>query len=383
MAREKQSKDASLSHKPVHEHSKSVPTATKAFAHQRRITIPPSMDDESGSWIDGAWVASCVAPLEGQPVYELFDEEELATALNLIQESSDKDLLRRDLAVHARLTASGPRRVLRTVPPGYEQIVDRWNDAFPNGGEVFDYLRGMCALAQDGDNSLRMSPLLFDGPPGVGKTLVAELIGSTFGASFVRVSMAAAETGSTLSGSDRIWSNTRIGKVFDELTSLRGANPCFLLDELDKTTGDPRFDPLGPLHDLLEPTTAKSFRDLSFPTVRLDASRVLWIATSNNVDDIPDSILNRFIVFRFHHATDSQIEAVVRSVIERAKSEDVALIPYELTESAVRRFCGTSPRSIGKLFRAACGRAARERRLLVDAFDIPLDNLARSRRIGF
>ena len=97
-------------------------------------------------------------------------------------------------------------------------------------------------------------------------------------------------------GSDRCWGNTSHGALFDLICLGEHANPIVILDEIDKVSNRSNYDPLGPLHTLLEPSTSIHARDISVD-FEFDASQVTWIATANDARWIPAPLLSRFTQF--------------------------------------------------------------------------------------
>lgn len=257
---------------------------------------------------------------------------------------------------------------------------------FPNAESVFDLLQECCALAVIDDRVLRMPPMVIEGPPGCGKTFIAEEIGRAFGGGFTRVAMGGMEMGSELGGSDPSWSSTRVGKVFDALVFGAHANPVFQLDEIDKATGDPRFDPYASLHDLLESASAQKFRDRSFDRVALNASHIVWIATANHVDRIPEAIRSRLTSVVVEMPSAGQVPAIVDSVMRRLQQDRPVLCRFTLADDVAPDLHHESPRSIRLLLGQACARAAQEGTVLVSACHLSGERsvgAVRIRRIGF
>ena len=102
--------------------------------------------------------------------------------------------------------------------------------------------------------------------------------------------------GWVLTGASAQWHNARPGKVAQTLVEGDYANPIVVLDEVDKTGGDHRYDPMGALYALLERDTAMQFKD-EFLDVSMDASHILWVATANDESVLPEPILNRMNVY--------------------------------------------------------------------------------------
>jgi ATP-dependent Lon protease len=161
---------------------------------------------------------------------------------------------------------------------------------------------------------MALPPILLIGPPGVGKTHFTLALAKAMDRPIERHSFDSAYAGSALLGSDRHWANTKTGLVFDAICLGESADPIILLDELDKADTVSRSSPLGPLHSLLEPVTARDVVDISVG-IRFDASHVFWIATANDLRNIPESIQSRFRIFILQAPTAGQALDLARAVV--------------------------------------------------------------------
>ena len=312
----------------------------------------------------------------------LFEPGELLSAQKAVNERGSDDLRRRDQGILDALQTSW-QKPLMPIPEDYEAILSGWRVTFPNADSVLDLLQECCALAAIDDRVLRMPPIVIEGRPGCGKTFMAEEIGRVFGGGFRRVSMAGMEMGSELGGSDPSWSTTRVGKVLEALVYGGYANPVFLLDEIDKAVGDPRFDPFAALHDLMEPASARRFRDRSFDRVALNAGNIIWIATANDADRIPAAIASRLTRVSVEMPSASQVPAIVSSVMNRLQQDRPGLGRFNLGDDVASALLQESPRSMGQLLTRACARAAQEGTFLVSARHLPAERSVGTRRIGF
>lgn len=261
----------------------------------------------------------------------------------------------------------GPNR-FASCPCG-NGFVNDLEAEFPNFEEVADELRAHIRLSMAA-NDLQLPPILLLGNPGVGKTYFAERLAAELGTVFVPVSMAQATAGWILSGSSSQWSHSKPGKVFEALVDEDFADPVFLVDEIDKAGGDPRYDPLGPFHDLLERRTATRFVD-EFADVPIDASRVVWIATANNLESIPKPLQSRMMVFEIRDPSKEEKREMVRKMYARAlKSPWGHELDDELPTATIDALLQFEPRTANKLIPSACGRALNAGRRTVEPSDV-------------
>lgn len=337
----------------------------------------PPIPDDSCSWGD------CCLGWEG-PVWCIVDWREIervfAARVARVSYADNK----RMTSVMATFRARGEYRKLATIRQDWRSRLCALERDFPNFGDVVDYLRGAYAMAEKEDGVPRLSPLLLDGPPGVGKSLFATAFAELLGSGMVTVHMEAAQTASALTGSEEHWGNTKPGQLFNILVEQDFANPVVFIDEIDKAA-DGEHDPLMGLFALLEPGTASRFADLSYPWVTLDASRVLWVCTSNDADTLPAPILDRLRCFAIAPPTEQQARRIVQKIYANIVVETPSAAAIRLSRSAVDALVTLSPRRIQHALREAIGRAMYDGRKRVLERDIPLevDVGVDTKRIGF
>ncbi|MEC4683593.1 MAG: AAA family ATPase, partial [Nitrospirota bacterium] len=187
------------------------------------------------------------------------------------------------------------------VPAPDVSVVRALAQEFPHFARagVIEALEESLVLARAGDGNLFFPPILLLGDPGVGKTRFFRRMGEMFAVlSRFELDCAMASAGWILSGSSSTWAGSKAGAVFSLLATDRGGlgNPLIFLDELDKAREMRDSTPLQTLYTLLEPEGARQFRDEFFP-IRLDASRILWMAAGNELSPIPAPIQSRFRIF--------------------------------------------------------------------------------------
>ena len=209
--------------------------------------------------------------------------------------------------------------------------------------------------------------------------MLAQLIGEWVGGGYACIRYESAQNSSELGGSSSFWSNTAPGKLFNMLTDGQYANPTFFLDEIDKVSAR-EYDPLGPLYALLEPGTARTFSDLSWPFLQLDCSRINFIAACNDPLNIPDPIQARLRKFEIPKPTAEQALIIASNIISDERQRHAAHVQF--SEAAINALCQLSPRRMRQFAQEALGRALLNGRDVVLVKDIATED-RQQRGIGF
>jgi ATP-dependent Lon protease len=270
-----------------------------------------------------------------------------------------------------------------TVKPSALPEMDELFEDLPNFTEVLEDVRKHLALCVDSNDSIELPPMLLLGEPGIGKTHFARRLAQLLGTGYGFVPMSSLTAGWVLSGASSQWKNAKPGKIFDTFLNGDYANPVIVVDEMDKTSSDGQYDPLGALYELLESETATRFVD-EFAEVPIDASGAVWLATANDPARIPEPLLNRLSVYEID-APDSQGSARIAESIYgeiRHLHDWGRQFPEVLSASTLERLVSLPPREMRRAIQAAFGNAKIAGRSEVGPDDIQ-DARAKKSRIGF
>lgn len=240
----------------------------------------------------------------------------------------------------ADLTAA--RQILDADHHGLEDVKDR----------IVEYLavrarraqRGLQVVGGRGSGAV----MVLAGPPGVGKTSLGESVARALGRKFVRVALGGVRDEAEIRGHRRTYVGALPGRIVRAIGEAGSMNPVVLLDEIDKVGSDYRGDPAAALLEVLDPAQNHTFRD-HYLDLDLDLSDVVFLATANVIENVPQALLDRMELVQIDGYTADDKVAIARDFLLPRQRERAALTAEEVTvtDDALRKIAADYTREPG------------------------------------
>ncbi|GHK00994.1 endopeptidase La [Streptomyces sp. NPDC003753] len=236
----------------------------------------------------------------------------------------------------------GARAVLDAEHAGLEDVKERITEYLAVRKRRADRGLGVVGGRRGG------AVLALVGPPGVGKTSLGESVAHAMGRKFVRVALGGVRDEAEIRGHRRTYVGALPGRIVRAIKEAGSMNPVVLLDEIDKVGSDFRGDPAAALLEVLDPAQNHTFRD-HYLEVELDLSDVVFLATANVLEAIPEALADRMDIVRLDGYTEDEKVVIARDHLLPRQLERAGLDKDEVTidEAALRKLAGEYTREAG------------------------------------
>ena len=220
-------------------------------------------------------------------------------------------------------------------------------------------LEHLAVLKLKGD--LKSPIICLYGPPGVGKTSLGKSIAAALKRKYIRMSLGGIHDEAEIRGHRKTYIGAMPGRIIKGLIKAGSSNPVFILDEIDKVGADRQGDPSSALLEVLDPEQNGTFHD-NYLDVDYDLSKVMFIATANNLNTIPQPLLDRMELIEVSgYITEEKIEIARRHLVPKEMeatgiSKNDIKIPKDTLETIIESYTRESgvrelEKKIGKILR--------------------------------
>lgn len=317
-----------------------------------------------------------------EPLYEIFSAESEIEIQSYAEDLGDegkgvKNQLR-------RIRKTGNKRYLQSSSKFFEKV-DKLRDNFPNFEEFITSIEDYSILNQLGDNHFYIPPSLLVGDPGIGKTFFLSELSDTIGIENKMIHMETMSASWLLVGASSQWKDAKPGIVYDNIIKSKYANNIFILDELDKMMKS-NYPVDNCLLQLFEKHTAKEFKDEYIP-LKLDISKIIWLATANTLSTISDPILSRLQTYKIANPNFNERKKLAQNIYNHMLAENTWGSHFNpiIPDATLDKLCEPSDsiREMKKVLLKAITHSARRNDNVITIEDIISVNTTSKNKIGF
>jgi ATP-dependent Lon protease len=193
------------------------------------------------------------------------------------------------------------------------------------------------------------SPILcFLGPPGIGKTSLGRSIAHAIGRKYVRVSLGGLHDESEIRGHRKTYIGAMPGRIIQQIRKCKSSNPVMILDEIDKIGTDGRSDPSSSLLEVLDPEQNHTFYD-NYLELEYDLSKVLFIATANNIQNIQPALRDRMeIIDLSGYAVEEKVEIAKRHLLpKQQEAHGLNKVNFKISDKVLEKIIESYTRESG------------------------------------
>ena len=216
-------------------------------------------------------------------------------------------------------SVSHARSVLERQHYGMNDVKDR----------IVEFLAVRYLLAKEKKGEGKGTILCLAGPPGVGKTSVAQSLADSLGKKFQRISLGGVRDESEIRGHRRTYVGAMPGKIINALKKAGTSNPLILLDEIDKMSSDMRGDPAAAMLEVLDPEQNKNFGD-HYIEVEYDLSKVFFVMTANDLREVSGPLRDRMEVIELSGYTPYEKLQIGKNFLLKKAIKNNALNGYHV-----------------------------------------------------
>lgn len=292
------------------------------FLREQIKAIKSELGDESQKEGDDefAEIRNKIAKAKMPEEAEKESLKQIARLEKMHPDSSEASILRSYLEWMCDLPWSKTSEEKIDLDAALEILNEDHFDLFKVKERILEYL----AVRQLKGPGMKGPILCFSGPPGVGKTSLGKSIAKACGREFVRISLGGVKDEAEIRGHRRTYVGAMPGRFVQAMKQAKTNNPVILLDEIDKLGGDFKGDPSAALLEVLDPEQNMNFRD-HYLNVAFDLSNVMFIATSNFLEQIPAPLRDRMEIINLSGYTQEEKVAISKKYI----------IPKQMDENGI------------------------------------------------